>query len=78
MQFEYRSPGSQYRHVFEFDKKWPDYVDIRTYSDYAPGATAWLHKIRDGKIIWRQDDTLHLSPDAKTYISKFVRMKAFL
>ena len=75
MRFEYLTP--QYRYVFVFRKDLPDYVDIQTYEPKYSGGSAWLHKIKDGEIIWRTDEFCRLTPDAKRYISKIVKLLAF-
>ena len=70
-------PFSAYSYSFVFRKDYPDYIDILTYDDL-PGAKCWLHLIKDGIIIWREDDWMCLSPEAKNYVSKLVKLKVFL
>lgn len=81
MKFEFESKDSHYRYEFHFFKEFPGYVDIQTHTKgiRGAGAAAWLHPIKDGKIIWRLDggEYLHLTPEAKEYISKIVKLLAF-
>jgi hypothetical protein len=79
MKFEFFSKDGNHRYEFHFYKMHPGYVDIQTYTYGSLGASAWLHQIKNGQIIWRQDGgyDLHLTPEAKEYISKIVKLLVF-
>lgn len=83
MKFEYSRPDGSYRYEFVFvsaDHIYKtDMVDIRSRKRGELGYNAWLHAIVNGEIIWRDDheDFLHLTQDAKNYLTKLVKLKAF-
>jgi hypothetical protein len=74
MKFEYKNKDGSYRYEFHFRVRWPHYVDIVSYQKGYLGCYAWMHQIKDRKIIWRNDNDqfLHLSDEAKEYISKII------
>ena len=74
--FTFYDKENNLKHTFTFRKEWPGYIDIITHKSY--GGTAWMHRIKDHKIIWRSDDVLELSEEAKTYISKIVKLLVFI
>lgn len=61
-------------------EKFKTYVLIQTYDSRwrPPTCRQWAHPIVNNEIIWRRDDWMCLSPEAKDYISKLVKLKAFL
>jgi hypothetical protein len=81
MKFEFEQPDNSYRYEFHFLKEFPGYIDVQVHTKgvRGGGAAAWLHPIKDGQIIWRQDGgyDLHLTPEAKEYISKIVKLLVF-
>lgn len=81
MKFEYSNPDGSYRYEFIISADWPGYVDIRSYRRGYLGGNAWLHMIKDDKIIWREDDFMRLSEDAKEYardvVMRHYKLKAF-
>jgi hypothetical protein len=79
LSFEYRSPNVNYRHIFLFNKGEVGYVDILTFIDGQGGGAAWLHPIKDGKIVLRSDNNhyMQLLPDAVEFINKLIKLKAF-
>lgn len=76
MKFEFDN-GGEYRYEFIFKANWLEFVEIRTYDRHSIGGNTWVHSIKDGQIIWRHDDFMHLTREAKNYISKILKMKAF-
>jgi hypothetical protein len=79
--FDYQENGSPYRHSFVFDDAVPGRVDIHTHFLYDPpgaGYHAWIHQIKDGQIVWRVDDFLHLSTGAMVYGNRLVKLLVFL
>ena len=80
MIFDFKSQDGLYRYEFHFTRERPKYVEIRTYTNRIrmSGPKCWLHLIKDGKIIWRYDDWMDLTQDAKNYVSHLVKLRAFL
>jgi len=74
--FSFYDKENNLKHTFTFRKEWPGYIDIITHKDI--GGKAWLHRIKDKKIIWRYDDFMELSEEAKAYISKIVKLLVFV
>lgn len=81
MKFEYWNTDGSYRYEFIFQARFPGYVEIRSYERGCLGGNAWLHAIKDGKIIWRNDDFMRLSEEAKDYainvVARYEKLKAF-
>jgi len=79
IKFDYTNVDGSYRYEFVFRSQYPGKVDIYSCDPRTPGIAyrAWLHPIKDGKIIWRYDDFLNISQEAKDYINKIVKLRAF-
>ena len=80
MVFTYENKDGSYKYDFIFNIKWKSYIDIISYKKGCLGridSSGWMHLIKDGKIIWRNDDSLNLSPEAKEYISDIVSRRAY-
>lgn len=52
-------------------------VDVFVYEKDKPGA-AWIHDIVDGRVIWISNKIINISPAAKNYISRVLKLKAFI
>ena len=76
MSFTFKNKDNSLQYTFTFRKEWPSYIDIITHKGFG-GGKAWLHQIKDKKIIWRNDDFMELSEEAKAYISKIVKLLVF-
>jgi hypothetical protein len=77
-EFEFYNSEKRLRHIFFFEKIAEKfYIEIRTYQYMQTGCAAWLHDIKNDEVVWRHDDFLELSPEAKDYINKIVKLKAF-
>jgi hypothetical protein len=66
---------------FSFSKdEYGRWVDVVVFEPgKSPSGSAWIHVIKeDGKIIWRSDDFLNITPKAKEHIAKCFKLKAFL
>ena len=77
MKFEFINPNGIHRYEFHFHAQLPEYVDIITFEKGYTGQKAWMHKIKDGKVQWRNDNYLDLTEEAKEYLTKLVRLRAF-
>jgi hypothetical protein len=78
MKFEFEDSGGFFKYEFHFVREHPKYVDIRIYTKGISGPKCWLHLIENGKIIWRHDEWMDLSQEAKDYVSHLVKLKAFM
>lgn len=82
MIFDYTSWCGNYKYEF-YIAKTPDgdYVMINTYHlGDRGGTTSTGRKIQDRKIIWHselEDRFLYLTPEAKSYINKIIKLIAF-
>lgn len=74
-EFEFKSADGRYTYYLIFSQ--PGWIDIQTKETGYAGRSAWIHKIVDDKIIWRQDDFLKLTQEAKDYIATIVRREGF-
>ena len=83
MKYSFTTIDKKFTYTFNFDYNEPDWIDIETYEMGKFGGAAWTHRIKNGRIIWRHDDFMKLTPEAKDYISDIIQQffnkyKAFL
>jgi len=78
MIFKFKDSNGLFEYEFHFTRRHPEYVEIYTYTKGIVGPKCWLHLIKDRKIIWRQDDWMDLTQEAKDYVSHLVKLRAFL
>jgi hypothetical protein len=84
MRFEFLEKNGN-RVVFEFLRQphllkrqdMTDMVDIEIYEPGILGGKAWIHFIQDGQVIWRNDNW-GPSPEAKDFITKALKWRAFV
>jgi hypothetical protein len=84
MKFEFDDGKYSHRFEFIFRRDFPDCVDVVSIDRNRPTRTvpvhsAWLIKIENGRIQWNggEEDFLHLTQEAKDYISKIVKLLMF-
>ena len=77
MIYYFSDPIQNIKHEFWLSDNHPGYVKIVTYNEYSLGGQEWLHMIKNGKIIWRNDDFMRLSKEAKQYIQRIVGLIVF-
>lgn len=64
-----------YSHTFIFELDYVDVITYKTNSDVP--VAAWVHKITNNQIVWRQDDIMELSQEAKDYANRIIKLKVF-
>ena len=76
--FEYNEGNLHYRVIFyTATANTKDYVDIQTFRNNRCVA-AWWHHIKDGQVVWRNDNAMELTEGAKNYIQRLVKLRAYL
>jgi hypothetical protein len=78
MNFTFKDPGGIFIYKFFLNATFSEHVEIYTYTKNISGPKCWLHLIKDGEIIWRQDNWMEITPEAKNYINKILKLRAFL
>ena len=85
MKFEFDDGNHSHKFEFIFRREFPDCVDVVSIDRdrpkrVAPVHSAWLVKIEDGQIKWygQEEKYLNLTQEAKDYISKIVKLLAFV
>lgn len=63
------------RYHFIFLREFPYHVDIRA-DITSIGYSAWLHEIKDGKVVLRND--IFLSKDAEQFINRVIGMMVLM
>jgi hypothetical protein len=78
MIFKFEDNNGINKYEFHFTREHQKYVDIHIYTKGILSPKCWLHLIKDGKVIWRYDNWMELTKEAKDYISQLVRLRAFI
>jgi hypothetical protein len=82
MKFEFDDEKHSHRFEFIFRREFPDRVDIVSFNrekfKYRTQA-AWMIEIENGQIKWNggEEKYLHITQEAKNYISKIVKLLLF-
>lgn len=63
------------RYHFVFMRRFPYHVDIHT-DNTSTGYSAWMHEIKDGKVVLRND--IFLSKDAEQFINRVIGMRVLM
>lgn len=76
IRFRYQDPGQSSYWEFEFNSSYPQYVDVVRYDG---GLSGLIHTIdENGQVYPTVNTWLILSADAKKFVEKLIKMKAFL
>jgi hypothetical protein len=78
MIFDFESEDGLYRYEFGFRN---NHIIINSYNLSNGSSSSTGRRIENRKIVWHselEDSFLNLTPDAKNYITKLVRLMAFL
>jgi len=78
----YHFDGDDYRYEFYFVREYGiAYIMIKAYDKDRSGSISTGRRIEDRKVLWRseaEDKGLHLTPAAKNYVDKLVKLIAFI
>jgi len=78
MKFEYEDNQNTRYELTIDEEKYPNHIDIIVRRSGGIGGYAWLHQIKDGKIVWRQDGFPYVADEAKQWIQRAVKLLVFM